>query len=431
MTDCLLDAECLSQLADYRTLFVGYSGGLDSTVLLHYLANRPDLIGKVSAVHIHHGLSSNADAWRDHCQVFCTRLSIPFITHQVNVDRSANIEAAARLARYDVFERLLGEHDALLLAHHADDQAETLLLQLFRGAGIDGMAAMPTVKSLGLGKLLRPFLQHSRKTLEAYADIHQLSWVDDASNQDTAFSRNYLRHQVMPLLRARWPSVVSNLARSARHCQQAKLNLQALADLDLQATGQRNTIEKERVSNILRTWLQKNQVRMPSTNTFNRLITELIFAKKDANPCVAWEGMCVRRYQNTLYLLKTDVVSKPLSAVWLTFPADLPLNDYRLKASSINAGLQVPLGSRVEVRFREGGEVFHWHGQRKTLKNLFQEWRVPPWQRDTLPLIYIDGELAAVAGFAISDRHYGMGSAHGYHIEIDGSLQQEDACLSL
>ncbi len=447
MINNLIDADWLNQLVSYHTLYVGFSGGLDSTVLLHNLARQPLLAGKLSAVHIHHGLSAHADAWQAHCETFCSSLFIPLLVNQVAIEQRSNIEEQARAARYAVFSDLLDDNDMMLLAHHADDQAETLLLQLFRGAGIDGMAAMPAVKSLGKGKLVRPFLLHSRKTLEDYADLHQLNWVDDESNQDSAYSRNFLRHQVMPLLRERWPGVDVNLARSARHCQQAKINLQAFAELDgddltantLSLTGlpgrlceRSEAIQRfgvhpldcvatahkydefyARLANTLRIWLKNNQVRLPSTDTFNRLITEVIHARHDAAPSVEWDSVCVRRYQNKLYILKAGAVARPATIEWLGFPASLPLGDQCLNAIPAEKGLQVPEGSKISIRFRQGGESFDWHGQNKTLKKLFQEWHVPPWERDMLPLIYINDELAAVVGFAVGDRYYAKPPSSG------------------
>ena len=445
VTDSLLNAGWLATLAEFSHLFVGFSGGLDSKVLLHNLMREPTLAGKLSAVHVHHGLSPYADEWRAHCEVFCADHSIPLIVRHVVLNKSANIEEQARIARYDAFSSLVDEQGALLLAHHADDQAETVLLQLMRGAGVDGLAAMSSIKPWLNSVILRPYLQYSRAALEAYAIKHQLNWIEDDSNQDIAFSRNYLRHQVMPLLRARWPGVVGNLARTATHCQQAKRNLQALAAQDCEALSIARlslsldglqAYSSDRLANVLRTWIAKNQIRLPSTEIFNRLITQVIHARADAKGCVEWDGNVVRRYQNTLYLLKTPLCerseaiqcSTPNHGIaslgsqkreWANFPDELPLDQGEyLTTASAEKGLHIPKGCHIEVCFRQGGESFLWHGQRKALKKLLQQWNVPPWERDRIPLIWIDNELAAVVGFAISDKHYGVGlSEHLYHIE--------------
>lgn len=428
VTDSLLDAEWLAILAGFSHLFVGYSGGLDSTVLLHNLIREPTLANKLSAVHVHHGLSEYADEWRAHCDAFCAENTIALVVRQVVLNKSANIEEQARIARYDAFSSLVGEQDALLLAHHADDQAETVLLQLMRGAGVDGLAAMPSIKSWSNSTILRPFLQHTRTTLEAYAIKHHLKWIDDDSNQNIAFSRNYLRHQVMPLLRARWPGVVGNLARTATHCQQAKSNLTALAAQDCKALSLVSSSlpldgfqahSFDRIANILRSWIVKNHMRLPSTEILNRLITQVIYARADAKGCVEWDGVVVRRFQNALYLMKSGEI-KLKKRDWNNFPNELSLSDDAgcLRASLAKKGLHVPEGCHIEIRFRQGGEMFLWHGQRKVLKKLLQQWNVPPWERDRIPLIWIDNELAAVVGFAISDKHYGVDLlGYLYHIE--------------
>ncbi|HBI21942.1 MAG TPA: tRNA lysidine(34) synthetase TilS [Legionella sp.] len=436
----LLASDWLQRLAGYRTLWVGLSGGLDSVVLLHQLAHQPDLTGRVRAVHIHHGLSLYADAWLHHCQSLCIALGVPLMVRHVEFDRRANIEANARHARFDAFAALMTGGDGLLLAHHADDQAETVLLQLFRGAGVDGMAAMPAVKPFGGGDVVRPFLMHTRHTLEAYARRHQLTWVEDDSNQDIAFSRNYLRHQIMPLLQEKWPGVVANLVRTAQHCQQAKDNLAVLASLDCARNGEQQALSADtlplaliqpldpaRAANVLRSWLMNNSVRMPSTQTFNRLMTEVVLARNDARACVEWDRMAVRRYQQMLYLVRG--ASRGLAnEVWSSFPEciDVGTRGDSLCASIAVAGLYVPNGSQVEVRFRQGGELFSWRGQTKSLKQLFQQWCVPPWQRCDVPLIYIDGHLAQVVGFAVSDIHYQENMPYTYHIE----LHREPLCHS-
>jgi tRNA(Ile)-lysidine synthase len=427
VSDALLAGHWQDLLTTYPTLFVGFSGGLDSTVLLHCLAGQPALRGKLRAVHVHHGLSVNATAWQTHCQQFCDSLGVPLIARQVRFDCNANIEEGAREARYQVFSSLLADNDCLLLAHHYNDQAETLLLQLFRGAGIDGLAAMATVNTLGKGVVARPFLQHSRQTLEAYAHDYKLTWVEDESNQDRTFSRNYLRHEIIPLLQAKWPAVVSNLVRSAQHCQQAQTNLSALATMDCVQLDERlDTLDVAalkhlgyaRLVNVLRVWLKNNDVRPPSANMINRLINEVMLATSDATPHVEWGGIVVRRYQQTLYVMKKEALLRFACCEWPLFPEPLQLGSHYLKASCTAEGLQVPVGCRVHVRFRRGGELFYWRGQTKQLKKLWQEWHVPPWQRDFIPLLYFDNELAVVVGFAVSDHYFGRHSDNTYHVEL-------------
>ncbi|ETO93623.1 tRNA lysidine(34) synthetase TilS [Legionella oakridgensis] len=427
MTESLLSRYWLERLSACRQLFVGFSGGLDSTVLLHHLTLQAGLREKLHAIHIHHGLSIHADAWQAHCQRWCDARSIPLTTRQVKLGNFSNIEEKARIARYQQFSSLLSENDCLLLGHHADDQAETMLLQLLRGAGIDGLAAMAEEDRLAKGWLARPFLAFTRQTLEDYARAYELDWIEDESNQNPHFARNYLRHTVMPLLRAKWPSVATTLMRSASHCQQAKMNLETLAVMDCQCLTEQNdtlplsflaSLDRARVGNVLRVWLKKNQVRLPPTTILRRLIDELIFASQDANPHVQWDDVEVRRYQRALYLLKHQKATQSRGKQrWAFFPQPLSLDGMGyLYAEPVAKGLKVPAGSAIEVGFREGGETLFWHGQTKQLKKLMQQWRIPPWQRDSIPLIYINGCLAAVADYAISD--YFLGSDTAYQIQL-------------
>ena len=339
---------------------------------------------------------------------------INFISRTVQFDRSANIEEGARIARYEIFSSLLTAKDCLLLGHHRDDQAETVLLQLFRGAGVDGLAAMMESGPLGKGTMVRPLLSYPREQLEHYAATHELKWIEDESNQDSKYSRNYVRHQIMPLITEKWPGVVANIARAATHCQQAKINLEELAIQDspeLVIPHRKLFIEPlkalsfERITNVLRVWLKKNQIQLPSTLTFQRLITEVIFASPDAVPQVAWDDIQVRRYQGYLYLDRIEVTSLPSSIEWTNFPAPLVLEKYNLHliTEKVSKGLMIPQDAKILIKFRQGGEQFCWHGQNKELKKLFQEWGIPPWEREKIPLVYINDQLAAVVGYAVSD----------------------------
>ena len=427
MTEPLLGSDWLTELERYQKLVVGFSGGLDSTVLLHYLSSYPALYNKLSAIHIHHGLSANAATWAEHCQRVCASLGIPLVIRHIEFNRTANIEENARRARYQEFASMLSINDCLLLGHHQDDQAETLLLQLLRGAGVDGLAAMAPVKKLAGHNLCRPLLMHPRQTLVDYARLHHLSWIEDESNQNQAFSRNYLRHQVMPLLHDKWPGAAANLARTAHHCQQAQANLEDLALLDCPALADRHAtfsldslrnLSHARVSNVVRVWLKNNSIRAPSANVFNCLIDEVIFAKSDAQPCVQWHDIAIKRYRQTLYIVPDKKISPLLMQKWYNFPQPVRINNMLLHATLTDKGIKVPKGAHISVGFRQGGEQITWHGQTKELKKLLQQWQVPPWQRAEIPLIYINDCLAAVVGFAISDHYFSKDGENVYAIRF-------------
>ncbi|EGH28298.1 tRNA(Ile)-lysidine synthetase, partial [Pseudomonas syringae pv. japonica str. M301072] len=233
-----LSARLLQVLAPWRNApvwHVGFSGGLDSTVLLHLLAELAsrETLPALNAIHVHHGLQTAADGWPEHCQQVCKTLGVAFESVRVQVEPAASLEQAARQARYSAFSERLVEGEVLLTGQHRDDQAETLLFRLLRGAGVRGLAAMPDQRVLGRGHLLRPLLDVSRKQLEDYAHRHGLNWIEDPSNDDQQFSRNFLRSQVVPLLTSRWPQAAASLARTARHLGEAQQLLDELALQDI------------------------------------------------------------------------------------------------------------------------------------------------------------------------------------------------------
>lgn len=401
-------------------LWVGFSGGLDSTVLLHALKHflPTSLAQQLQAIHIHHGLSPNADNWAQHCQQVCAALAIPLQITQVNATAPQGVspEAAARDARYQVFSSLMHKNVVLALAQHADDQAETVLLQLLRGAGPKGLAAMPYMTAFAEGYLARPLLSLSRQQLSHYALEAGLSWVDDESNANIQFNRNYIRHQVMPLLTARWPAAASCIARSSQHCAEAfDLNAE-LAQLDLQECCVETAVEgmplllsavldsrklqlldSPRQKNVIRYWLQQQHLPMPSTVKLQQIIDTVVMSRHDASPCVTWPDAEVRRFRYGLYAMQPLL---PHDSSWevlwdATTDLVLPANLGILSAAKYHALTQ---GKPLTIRFRRGGETMQLpkRAGHHEFKKLMQEWGIPPWQRDRLPLIYRDGELIAV-----------------------------------
>jgi tRNA(Ile)-lysidine synthase len=415
----------LAQLPPARRYWVAYSGGCDSTVLLHALATlRDELPVELRALHVNHNLHEAAPEWAAHCHAVSEALGIPL--YEVNVDARASKgespEAAARAARYHIFHEVLAAGDGLLLAHHRDDQAETLLLQLLRGSGPRGLAAMPSHRPLGAGWLGRPLLGFSRRVLCQYADAEGLQWIDDPSNFDTEFDRNFLRQHVMPLLQQRWPAGASTLARTAGLQAEAAELLHQLAEEDWQDTAGPHTgslrieallqLTPERQRNLLRYWIDSvNHLPLPDQQRLGRILIEVIPAAKDAQPCISWPGGQVRRYAGLLYLLAADPqpVSGPLD--W-DLCNDLQLADGRVltvvavSGEGLQAGLQS--NKTLSVRFRQGGEMCRpvGRGHHHELKKLFQEWGVPPWERARVPLLYVGEELAAVAGYCVCEPYH-------------------------
>ena len=308
-------------------IVVGYSGGLDSTVLLSALA-RAGLAEKVLAVHVNHGLSENADAWQGHCQRICKKLGVQFIAVKAELFARDNLEARARDARRRLLIEQVGAHDQLWLAHHQNDQAETLLLRLLRGAGTRGLAGMAPLRQWQGITLLRPLLHVSRASLEQLAELWQLDWVEDDSNQSERFNRNYLRHSVLPLLTARWPATTQRFAAASERLSDDAELLNYLADEDFAACGgreetllisafQRLTAARQR--NLLRGWLSRADVQPPSAPVLQRVLDEVLLAQADREPRVEWPGGVFTRFRDHLYLLPDgalDPVKQPV--YWLS-----------------------------------------------------------------------------------------------------------------
>lgn len=392
---------------------VGFSGGLDSTALLAALvAAEPEQ--PVLAIHVNHGLSPQADNWQRHCEDLCRQWRVECRVEKVAV-RSAGhgLEDAARAARYRAFQAHMEEGDVLLLGHHRDDQAETLLFRLMRGAGPRGLGAIVAQRPFGKGRLVRPLLDFSREALEAYARDAGLVWITDESNRDESFDRNFLRHQVMPLLEKRWPDFGARWARSAEACQEAEQLNRDLAALDLEHCGERPerlgwsvdrnslvNLPDYRRNNLLRHWATALDLPVMERKHLEEIEKQLFAPAPSPGATVEWSGASLRTYRERLFLLpplppRPDRDRAPLA--W-TGQEELTLPDgSRLSAEPAEAGLKVPLG-RAEVQWRKGGERCKPAGRARsqTLKKLLQEFGLEPWLRDGVPLIYLDGQLAAV-----------------------------------
>ncbi|WP_422911598.1 tRNA lysidine(34) synthetase TilS [Pseudomonas sp. MAC6] len=389
---------------------VALSGGLDSTVLLHLLASltQRETLPPLSAIHIHHGMQAVADTWPAHCRELCAALSVPLQVEYVQVAPGASLERAARDARYAAFMARLGTGELLLTAQHRDDQAETLLFRLLRGAGVQGLAGMPVSRALGAGYLLRPLLGCSRAELLAYAQAHGLVWVDDPSNADERFSRNYLRRQVMPALLRRWPHASATMARSAAHLSEAAQLLDELAQQDLAAAQMPaefswlslpslalptlRDLSEPRQRNALRYWLRPLTV-MPDSEHWAgwRAFRD---AASDAAPIWRLTAGELRRSDDRLWWLAGDWLREPasLSAVvqgnqQLALPAN----------GRVRINGQLPAGN-WQLGYRQAGEQILLPGRgRRDLKRLFNELRVPAFVRDRLPLLRLDNQVVAIA----------------------------------
>ncbi|MGN6111675.1 MAG: tRNA lysidine(34) synthetase TilS, partial [Luteimonas sp.] len=299
--------------APARPVLAAFSGGLDSTVLLHWLAAHPAMHGGLRAIHVDHGLHPDSAAWAAHCAAACDALGVPLETVRVDVPTGAGHgpEAAARAARHAALAAALREGEALAFAHHADDQAETFLLRALRASGPDGLAAMRPWRAYGAGWAWRPLLDLPRATLEAYAQAHGLRWLEDPSNADASFDRNYLRHEVMPRLRARWPHAASAFASSARLAAEAAdlLDAEDARQLASLQHGSADTLDlpallalpAARRARVLRRWVGGLGLPPLPANGVARIEHELLPARRDAEAAFAWPGARVRRWRDVLH----------------------------------------------------------------------------------------------------------------------------------
>lgn len=414
-------------------LRVAFSGGADSLALLHALCALRGSLGptRVEAVHVHHGLHPDADDWETACRSVCARLRVALEVFRVDAAPGVgeSPEAAARRARYEALATGLEPGEAVCTAHHQRDQAETLLLQLLRGAGPAGLAGMGALRPLGRGWLLRPLLTFSPAALRDYLDQHGLDWIEDPANVDGRFDRNYLRSEIMPRLLERWPGAERTLARAAAHQADSVAIVDTLAKTDLAAARDPRSgtlsrtalagLPPARARNLVRAWIAERGLPAPAAVHVQGILDELVAARDDAMPRVSWPGAEVRRHRDALHaLLPMPCRARERILVW-TPGEPLLLPHGRLEAALIRGrGLSAAScrDAAVEVRFRQGGERFRPAGQRHStpLKKLLQASHVPPWLREHIPLIYVDGELAAVAGMWVGEGHAVAGSERGW-----------------
>lgn len=398
---------------------VAFSGGMDSSVLLHALqATATGTATPVLAVHVNHGLQPDSGDWETHCRAAAAAMAADYKSLSIAVPQGSGLgpEAAARQARYQALQQCMQAGDWLLSAHHQDDQAETLLLNLLRGSGPAGVAAMQSVRKIGDSWLVRPLLGVSRDELADYATSENLSWITDPSNDDCGFDRNFLRNEVMPVLASRWPHAGSSLARSAELARDSANLLMELADLDYTSIGGEDnrlpvsalsTLSTSRQKNLLRRVAQLVRLPSPAAAHLQLIVEQLLPAREDAEPLVSWPGAEARRYRDTLYLLPASVAADFECGQTLDTAAVAigpGLGEISLVEDGGRGLSRDAVARGLTLHRRKGGEEIKPVGQTHTrkLKKLLQEEGIVPWQRDLLPLVYCGEDLVAVADLWIA-----------------------------
>lgn len=413
----------LASLSSKHDYLIAYSGGLDSHTLLHLLARakikHPQI--NIRSLYIDHGLQNISLDWAIHCQQIADSLGIPHQTISLNltIPKGESLEAVAREARYQTFRSELQSDEVLLTAQHQDDQAETLLIQLLRGSGLDGLAAMPEVIRFADGLHIRPLLNISRKALEDYTLQHKLQHITDPSNADTRFDRNYLRHHITPRLKQHWPEMAKTLSRSARFQAEASELLSHYISEDLKSYSGKHSntlslhalkqVDKIKQKALLRQWIKSSQLPAPSEVKLEHIISDVIYSSPEATPLIHWHHTEVRRYKDDIYIMPP--ISQPDNNTCIHWDISSPLTlEHELGTlhSDILGDLKEILLLKnipVTVRLRQGGERIRPQKRKRqiSLKNLMQEAGIPPWQRQRIPLIYANEQLIQVVGLACID----------------------------
>jgi tRNA(Ile)-lysidine synthase len=429
---------------------VAYSGGLDSTVLLRLAQRYATIRGiRLFAFHIHHGLSPNADAWLAHCEAEARHLNVGFEAQQVSVANVARsgVEEAARQARYAALGDMCRQHGVALLlsAHHQDDQAETVLLQLLRGSGVAGLGGMETCNTapelLGDRQLLmgRPLLDVSRAELEEWATRAGIRHVEDESNADLRYARNALRHGVMPQLAKNFPGFQERLARSASHMQAAQFLLTEMAQADFAACVDGTSLDldclrslsNERIDNLLRYWMARYGMRMPSASWLAEMRGQLLEAKDDAQVCVLHPDCAIRRHRNRAYLTpkwdEAAIDAPPQDFHWQGEASmDFSVFHGRLHFEPAQDGLDANWlrAQTLTIRHRQGGEMVKLAANRpsRSMKQHFQALGVPPWERPFLPLVTASQEVLYAAGIGMDCHHMQTGQGEYVRLRWEHSL---------
>lgn len=426
-----LDPELLngfiSRHPSIRHYLIAFSGGLDSSALLDLFARTVhNGSPQITAVHINHGIHPEAGLWARHCEQQASLLGVPFRLVEVDGKHltGESPEDAARKARYKGLADVMTPGDCLVTAQHQDDQAETMLLQLLRGGGPKGLAAMPGFTEFGPGFMARPLLHTPRHVLLSYANARKLAWLEDPSNLESDYDRNFLRLEVLPILKKRWPALSATLSRSAALCAEAAQHIQAYGyqQLDHLLTSPHRMqipdlimLSRENQALVIRAWLEKHTLKMPSHRIISELLDHLIPAPSDKSPIIKWSEAEIRRYGTHLHLLPGGLaplrsMAEPATCC-IPSVLELPGNHGKLElvqqAEDEKNGFQYWQNHHISIRYRKQGDRIRLHnGQHQSLSRLFQACRIPPWYRDDWPLLCKDGEIVTIAqpSARLSDR---------------------------
>ena len=405
----------------YSRIAIAFSGGLDSSVLLQGLASIPEYKKKLFAIHVNHGISPNSESWLKHCEQACASIGVNFVPLKIYLEDNLKVsENLLREFRYETIVSWLKKGDVLCTAHHQDDHIETVLFRILRGTGIKGLSGIEKFSQIGGIDLIRPLINYSKKDLLEHANKSGIDWVEDESNEDLSFSRNFIRKNILPNLNnEHWPSYFNSLSYLSRKAKEANEILDEIADLDLKSCTPESfdklsilkikELSRARGLNVLFKWLSLNTHLGISNKLTDQVYKSVLLASDSSNPKVSFGrkghkgSFQVRRFNNFLHhlpLTETESLNDKKDWKWNPdIPLVLPTGTLSMKVSS-GTGLSSSLSQKgIIIRGRAGGERCKPQGRSKSqkLKKLFQEYGVPPWERNRIPLIYIGDDLAAVS----------------------------------
>ena len=422
------------QRLNIKKICVSLSGGLDSIVLLHALHQIAGEQIYLRAIHFNHNLTDVSHSWAQFCKKFCNQLNVNLDTYslKINLREGFGIEAAARKARYQKLRKSIQKDEYLMTAHHQDDQLETILLRMARGTGIEGLQGIQRQFDFGQGIILRPLLDFTRDQIEDYAKRNKLEWVEDVSNKEVYFDRNFLRKRVIPIIKERWPSFPSGVSRLSEISSQTLVLLKELAEQDIGKDCSITELDinvfndksNERIINIMRYLISRNKMTTPSMRVLNAGIN-ILLNKESINPSMVWDNYCIKRYLNKLYFLDASQLEPNQNFEPINWKIKMPLrldNDGGLLKVKLVRGRGLSLNKcdqNLTIRYRIGGESIKLVGHKitKKLKNLFQENHILPWVRDKIPLIYNKAELIGVADLWIHDDYTASKNEQGFLID--------------
>ena len=394
---------------NYDNFLIAYSGGSDSTALLYFAKKMAEKyeVG-IRAVHVNHNLNIESKEWKNHCKIFCEKINIPLTIKNLNINLNPgdSIEEKAREERYSSIFSLMDARTVMMTAHHADDQAETFLYQLVRGSGVKGLSSMPIFKKVDKGYHLRPFLNLSKSAIIDIVDFSQLNYIYDKSNDNINFSRNFIRKEVLPIIKNKWPGSSATISRAAHNLSDsAKLN-DDLASIDIKAylLNDKNKIcinvrelDDYRFNNVIRFWIKNNNFRMPSLEQIYSIYLNVFKAGDDKSPFFSCSEYEIRRYSDYIEIMSPLKKHDPEEVYTWKFNKNLVISNLSINLSwgKLEERLGYKIDKDVEVKFRKKGQNIKLDSK-KSLKDYTRENKIPPWKRERTLLIYIDKELKII-----------------------------------